>query len=192
MFQCSRGTSIILSLLSYSLCSCSCSSASSNRYLGNPETLVLIRSSGHIVWEPGVVTETICKVDIRKYPFDTQKCLFIFHPWMTINRELTTTSPSKGVCHYLYFANMGSKWSQTIFYNFDRKISFLYNMVSLKTNLQHGKYYKYRREHVRVPIDARYSHSGSEGPIRVVRLSTVYALSNSYSKKMELLHMSCF
>ncbi|XP_067652531.1 acetylcholine receptor subunit alpha-like [Haliotis asinina] len=65
--------------------------------LGTPETLVFIESSGLVSWEPGIVSETSCKIDIRKYPFDSQTCSFTFLPWMTTSRFLNTTSHLSGI-----------------------------------------------------------------------------------------------
>ncbi|XP_067652551.1 acetylcholine receptor subunit alpha-like [Haliotis asinina] len=65
--------------------------------LGTPDTLVHIESSGLVTWEPGMVGETSCKIDIRKYPFDTQTCSFVFSPWMTTSRFLNTTSRFNGI-----------------------------------------------------------------------------------------------
>ncbi|XP_067652554.1 acetylcholine receptor subunit beta-type unc-29-like [Haliotis asinina] len=67
---------------------------SAKTVLGNADTLVFIRSSGKVTWEPGMVSETSCKIDIRKYPFDTQTCTFNFLPWMTTGRFLNTTVSS--------------------------------------------------------------------------------------------------
>ncbi|XP_046329351.2 neuronal acetylcholine receptor subunit alpha-10-like [Haliotis rufescens] len=70
---------------------------SAKRVLGNSDTLVFIRSSGLVTWEPGMVSETSCKIDIRKYPFDTQTCSFDFLPWMTTSRFLNTTVSSNKI-----------------------------------------------------------------------------------------------
>ncbi|XP_067652533.1 acetylcholine receptor subunit alpha-type acr-16-like [Haliotis asinina] len=64
---------------------------------GAQDTLVHIESSGLVTWEPGIVSETSCKIDIRKYPFDSQTCSFIFIPWMTTSRFLNTTSRLNGI-----------------------------------------------------------------------------------------------
>ncbi|XP_071116519.1 neuronal acetylcholine receptor subunit alpha-7-like [Haliotis cracherodii] len=68
---------------------------SQKKALGTSDTLAFIRSSGLVTWEPGMVCETSCKIDIRKYPFDTQTCSFDFLPWMTTSRFLNTTSLNK-------------------------------------------------------------------------------------------------
>ncbi|XP_067652552.1 neuronal acetylcholine receptor subunit alpha-10-like [Haliotis asinina] len=65
--------------------------------LGTPDTLVFIESSGLVTWEPGMVSETSCKIDIRKYPFDTQTCSFKFIPWMTTSRFMNTTNLLNGI-----------------------------------------------------------------------------------------------
>ncbi|XP_071116520.1 neuronal acetylcholine receptor subunit alpha-9-like [Haliotis cracherodii] len=70
---------------------------SATSVLGTSDTLVFIRSSGLVTWEPRLVGETSCKIDIRKYPFDTQTCNFEFLPWMTTSRFLNTTSPLNNI-----------------------------------------------------------------------------------------------
>ncbi|XP_071116515.1 acetylcholine receptor subunit alpha-type acr-16-like [Haliotis cracherodii] len=70
---------------------------SEKRFLGNSDTLVFIRSSGLVTWEPGMVSETSCKIDTRKYPFDTQTCSFEFLPWMTTSKFLNTTVSSNKI-----------------------------------------------------------------------------------------------
>ncbi|XP_067652392.1 neuronal acetylcholine receptor subunit alpha-9-II-like [Haliotis asinina] len=70
---------------------------SAKTVLGNADTLVFIRNSGKITWEPGMVSETSCKIDIRKYPFDTQTCSIDFLPWMTTSKFMNTTVPSNKI-----------------------------------------------------------------------------------------------
>ncbi|XP_067652537.1 neuronal acetylcholine receptor subunit alpha-6-like [Haliotis asinina] len=65
--------------------------------LGAQDTLVHIESSGLVTWEPGIVSETSCKIDTRKYPFDSQTCSFMFLPWMTTSRFLNSTSRLNGI-----------------------------------------------------------------------------------------------
>ncbi|KAL8588660.1 hypothetical protein ACOMHN_001977 [Nucella lapillus] len=57
--------------------------------LGNDAMLISVTSDGVIIWEPGIVTETSCAVNIGKYPFDTQKCDIRYLTWMHTNRTLT-------------------------------------------------------------------------------------------------------
>ena len=50
--------------------------------------LVSITHTGHMSWEPGVLTKTICEVNIGKYPFDFQSCEIKFLTWMHTNKTL--------------------------------------------------------------------------------------------------------
>ncbi|XP_046574947.1 neuronal acetylcholine receptor subunit beta-3-like [Haliotis rubra] len=70
---------------------------SAKTVLGNAGTLVFIRSSGKVTWEPGMISETSCKIDIRKYPFDTQTCSIDFLPWMTTSKFMNTTVSSNKI-----------------------------------------------------------------------------------------------
>ncbi|GFR82082.1 neuronal acetylcholine receptor subunit alpha-7 [Elysia marginata] len=51
--------------------------------------LISVKSSGMVHWEPGIITETSCAVNIGKYPFDTQVCDIRFLTWMHTNKTLT-------------------------------------------------------------------------------------------------------
>nr|KAG5685446.1 hypothetical protein BaRGS_032913 [Batillaria attramentaria] len=57
--------------------------------LGNDAMLISVTNDGKIIWEPGIVTETSCAVNIGKYPFDTQICDIRYLTWMHTNRTLT-------------------------------------------------------------------------------------------------------
>ncbi|CAL1540254.1 unnamed protein product [Lymnaea stagnalis] len=56
--------------------------------IGSDSILVSIKDDGHISWEPGILTKTICEVNIGKYPFDYQKCEIKFLTWMHTNKTL--------------------------------------------------------------------------------------------------------
>ena len=56
--------------------------------LGSDTMLVSITYKGHMSWEPGVLTKTICEVNIGKYPFDFQSCEIKFLTWMHTNKTL--------------------------------------------------------------------------------------------------------
>ncbi|KAH9502940.1 hypothetical protein Btru_072420 [Bulinus truncatus] len=59
------------------------------RELGNSQMLISVRNTGMVHWEPGIITETSCAVNIGKYPFDTQVCDIRFLTWMHTNKTLT-------------------------------------------------------------------------------------------------------
>ncbi|XP_059160794.1 neuronal acetylcholine receptor subunit non-alpha-2-like [Physella acuta] len=56
--------------------------------IGSDSILVSIKDDGHISWEPGILTKTICEVNIGKYPFDYQRCEIKFLTWMHTNKTL--------------------------------------------------------------------------------------------------------
>ncbi|KAK0048070.1 neuronal acetylcholine receptor subunit alpha-10, partial [Biomphalaria pfeifferi] len=56
--------------------------------IGSESSLVSVKDNGHISWEPGILTKTICEVNIGKYPFDYQKCEIKFLTWMHTNKTL--------------------------------------------------------------------------------------------------------
>ncbi|XP_061169571.1 neuronal acetylcholine receptor subunit alpha-3-like [Saccostrea echinata] len=44
----------------------------------NPYKIFRVSSSGDIVWFPGGLYSVVCELNLKKYPFDTQNCDFIF------------------------------------------------------------------------------------------------------------------
>ncbi|ESO82692.1 hypothetical protein LOTGIDRAFT_109048, partial [Lottia gigantea] len=56
--------------------------------IGNSAMLISIDHNGRIYWEPGIMTKTICEVNIGKYPFDYQSCEIKFLTWMHTNKTL--------------------------------------------------------------------------------------------------------
>ncbi|XP_060062769.1 neuronal acetylcholine receptor subunit beta-4-like [Ylistrum balloti] len=56
--------------------------------LGDDVILVKIRSSGVTKWKPFEVLETMCEIDITKFPFDTQVCKLVFRMWTTESQDL--------------------------------------------------------------------------------------------------------
>ncbi|XP_041376811.1 neuronal acetylcholine receptor subunit alpha-7-like [Gigantopelta aegis] len=64
---------------------------------GNAATLISIEHTGRLHWEPGILTRTICEVNIGKYPFDYQMCEIKFLTWMHTNKTLEVMPGSKNV-----------------------------------------------------------------------------------------------
>ncbi|KAJ8302592.1 hypothetical protein KUTeg_018988 [Tegillarca granosa] len=56
--------------------------------LGIDEMLINLDSDGQLIWEPGIVMQTICEVNIAKYPFDSQHCAIRVMSWMHTNKSL--------------------------------------------------------------------------------------------------------
>ncbi|XP_046354607.2 neuronal acetylcholine receptor subunit alpha-3-like [Haliotis rufescens] len=72
--------------------------------MGDDKSLVLIKSNGKVIWEPGYVATTTCNVDITYFPFDTQVCSINILSWMTTNVHQLTTSTT-GVSLQAYIQN---------------------------------------------------------------------------------------
>ncbi|XP_048253242.1 neuronal acetylcholine receptor subunit alpha-3-like [Haliotis rufescens] len=60
--------------------------------MGDGRNLVVVKSNGTIIWEPGYVASTSCNIDITYFPFDTQVCSISILSWMTTNAYQHTTS----------------------------------------------------------------------------------------------------
>ncbi|KAK7498050.1 hypothetical protein BaRGS_00010638, partial [Batillaria attramentaria] len=54
--------------------------------LGSDRALVRVMHDGTVTWQPEFNTETGCKVDIYRYPFDTQACDIEMLPWMSTSQ----------------------------------------------------------------------------------------------------------
>lgn len=65
--------------------------------LGSDSMLVSIAHTGHMSWEPGILTKTIREVNIGKYPFDFQSCEIKFLTWMHTNKTLDVQPGSDSV-----------------------------------------------------------------------------------------------
>ena len=50
--------------------------------------LLSLDYDGTLIWEPGIVMQTICEVNIAKYPFDHQHCAIRVMSWMYTNTSL--------------------------------------------------------------------------------------------------------
>ncbi|XP_067652167.1 neuronal acetylcholine receptor subunit alpha-3-like [Haliotis asinina] len=68
---------------------------------GDGRNLVIIKSNGTVIWEPGYVSSTTCNIDITYFPFDTQVCSIDIITWMTTHLYQRTTS-TKGARLDLY------------------------------------------------------------------------------------------
>lgn len=56
-------------------------------------------------WWPGEVFEITCSVNIKYYPFDTQKCYLVFIPHMYFSSELRLYSRDLGNVGFGYTEN---------------------------------------------------------------------------------------
>lgn len=60
---------------------------------------------GQMIWEPGVVMQTICEVDIAKYPFDYQDCGIRVMSWMHTNRFMNVVVEKDTIDVQNYYPN---------------------------------------------------------------------------------------
>lgn len=70
---------------------------SDTNIFGNAEILVAISSDGDITWSPPMVISNQCKVDITKFPFDTQNCTIEISSWMQPVHILNVSTTSSKV-----------------------------------------------------------------------------------------------
>ncbi|KAK3084418.1 hypothetical protein FSP39_013251 [Pinctada imbricata] len=58
-----------------------------SRYLPVQDIMLFITHDGHVNWWPGGNTKTKCKLEVSKYPFDSQLCMVILEPWKASTKE---------------------------------------------------------------------------------------------------------
>ncbi|CAG2196005.1 unnamed protein product [Mytilus edulis] len=75
------------------------------RELGIDGMYINLDYTGLMIWEPGVVMQTICEVDIAKYPFDHQFCGIRVMSWMHTNRSLNVVVEKNTVDVTNYYPN---------------------------------------------------------------------------------------
>ncbi|WAR23298.1 ACHA6-like protein, partial [Mya arenaria] len=69
-----------------------------------------ISSNGIINWNTGGNTETSCKVDISRYPFDTQTCHIIIGKSSSLDYELMMIPAAAKISTLLYDENENGEW----------------------------------------------------------------------------------
>lgn len=75
------------------------------RELGIDKMLLNLDHNGYLIWEPGLITQTICEVNIAKYPFDSQHCSIRLMSWMHTNRSLQVSVASDSIDTTNYYPN---------------------------------------------------------------------------------------
>ncbi|KAK3105978.1 hypothetical protein FSP39_009981 [Pinctada imbricata] len=92
------------------------------RKLGIDEMVVHYLKSGHAVWQPGDMFESVCRVNVEKYPFDVQTCSLTFLAW-GLNKNRLQFRLIKDVVDLDYFTSQGA-WNviDTKAFTFERNI----------------------------------------------------------------------
>ncbi|XP_069113456.1 acetylcholine receptor subunit alpha-L1-like isoform X1 [Argopecten irradians] len=73
--------------------------------LGIDQMLISLDSAGTLIWEPGIVMQTICEVNIAKYPFDSQNCAIRVMSWMHTNKSMIVVVEKNSVDITGYYPN---------------------------------------------------------------------------------------
>ncbi|XP_071117102.1 acetylcholine receptor subunit beta-like 1 [Haliotis cracherodii] len=90
--------------------------------VGMSDDFLRVFSSGYIEWSPANVYQTICEVDVRTFPFDSQVCYMNISSWVYYADQVRLVPYSKGVILRHYKEN--SEWElqsldyEDAFYNF--------------------------------------------------------------------------
>jgi hypothetical protein len=56
--------------------------------MGSPSVYVIVSHEGVVEWNPVEVFKSTCAADVRKFPFDTQKCSMVFETQGYTNQEI--------------------------------------------------------------------------------------------------------
>lgn len=73
--------------------------------MGFSQLAVNILSDGTVMWEPGDVFQTLCTVDVSRFPFDTQVCIYEFSTWMYSRKDIHLTVEDGSVDMDFYHEN---------------------------------------------------------------------------------------
>jgi hypothetical protein len=65
--------------------------------LGKKWQRVLFRHTGRASWWPTDLFKSTCKIDVYRYPFDSQECVLIFSAWGYFFGQVKLTSSKKGI-----------------------------------------------------------------------------------------------
>ena len=63
-------------------------SISKQSEMGSPSVKVIVSHDGVVEWKPVEVFKSTCAADVRKFPFDTQKCSMVFETLGYTTREI--------------------------------------------------------------------------------------------------------
>ena len=67
--------------------------------------LINLDHNGQLIWEPGLITQTVCEVNIAKYPFDKQHCAIRVMSWMYTNKSMNVYVERKTIDMTNYYPN---------------------------------------------------------------------------------------
>ena len=76
-----------------------------SKTMGFSELAVNILDDGTVMWEPGDVFQTLCTVDVSRFPFDTQVCKYEFSTWMYSRKDINLTVEESRVDMSFYQEN---------------------------------------------------------------------------------------
>lgn len=67
-------------------------SVSKQAEIGTPSLQVIVSNDGTVEWNPVEVFQSTCAADVRKFPFDTQKCSMVFESLGYTDKEIRMNS----------------------------------------------------------------------------------------------------
>ena len=76
--------------------------------IGHEGIMIRVAHDGQASWSPGQVLKYTCSVDIKYYPFDTQRCEMRFVTWSYLSSEVQLDDPTRTL-NLSYFAP-NSQW----------------------------------------------------------------------------------
>ena len=88
-------------------------------YLHRNDFLITVSNVGMVMWATGDTFNSMCAMDVRKYPMDTQTCEFIFMAWGSSTGEINIMGMSNEVSDGLFTMD-NSQWEVQ-----SKRLSFL-------------------------------------------------------------------
>ena len=66
------------------------------------DTNAIVRSDGQVLWMFPAVVNTYCTLDVRNFPFDSQRCDLVFISW-TFNGDKLNLTFDESEHHAIYY-----------------------------------------------------------------------------------------
>jgi hypothetical protein len=117
--------------------------------LGYDQLYAKVSSDGHVFWDPGHVGETTCRVDVSRYPFDTQTCPIELVIWMHPKSKVYLKSNSNDVGLVLYTDNQ--EW-EIIKTGVEEEDSAIENLTRVKFTITMRRRIRYYVFNTMLPI----------------------------------------
>ena len=56
---------------------------------GEAGITIAVKSSGHVIRDPGYLLSSTCVIDVQHFPFDVQRCPIVIGTWSYVAQEVS-------------------------------------------------------------------------------------------------------